>query len=144
MRLAGAFLFIFAVLFIGGLPVPLLYGLSNFFRFIIYRIIGYRKEVVKNNLKSSFPGISENELKRLTHRYYKNMADILIEGIWSFTISRKQILKRYQIINPEVLKPFSASGHSIIGVTGHYANWEWGVSWPASGLISMLLHFINQ
>lgn len=126
MRLAGAFLFILSVLFIGALPVPLLYGLSNFFRFIIYRIIGYRKEVVKKNLKSSLPGIPDNELKRLTYLYYKNMADILTEGIWSFTISQKQILKRYQIINPEIIESFSGSGQSIIGVTGHYANWEWG------------------
>jgi KDO2-lipid IV(A) lauroyltransferase len=82
--------------------------------------------LVRKNLESSFPGITDEELKRLTHLYYKNMADILTEGIWSFTISRKQLLKRYQIINPEVLKPFSVSGHNIIGVTGHYANWEWG------------------
>jgi KDO2-lipid IV(A) lauroyltransferase len=126
MNLPGALLFIIAVLFIGLLPVPLLYGFSNLFRFIVHRIIGYRKNVVKKNLESSFPGIPDKELKRLTHLFYKNLADILIEGIWSFTISRKQILKRYRIINPEVIEPFSVSGQSIIGVTGHYNNWEWG------------------
>lgn len=126
MKLLGAFLFIINVLLIGVLPVPFLYGLSNLFRFIVYRIIGYRRDMVRKNLESSFPGITDSELMRLTHLYYKNMADILTEGIWAFTISRKQLLKRYQIINPEVFEPFSVSGQSIIGVTGHYANWEWG------------------
>jgi Kdo2-lipid IVA lauroyltransferase/acyltransferase len=126
MNLLGAFLFFIAVLFIGALPVPLLYGFSNLFRFIIYWIIGYRKDLVKKNLESSFPGISNNELMRLTQLFYKNLADILLEGIWAFTISRKQILNRYRIINPEVIEPFSNSGQSIIGVTGHYSNWEWG------------------
>ena len=126
MDLPGALLFIAAVLFTGLLPVPLLYGFSGLFRFIVQRIIGYRKNVVKKNLESSFPGIPDKELKRLTHLFYKNLADILIEGVWSFTISRKQILKRYRIINPEVIEPFSVSGQSIIGVTGHYTNWEWG------------------
>jgi lauroyl/myristoyl acyltransferase len=54
------------------------------------------------------------------------LADILIEGIWAFSISRKQVINRYRIINPEVIKPYSETGQSIIGVTGHYANWEWG------------------
>jgi KDO2-lipid IV(A) lauroyltransferase len=126
MNLLGAFLFIIVVLFIGLLPVPLLYGFSNLFRFIAYWIIGYRRDVVRKNLESSFPGIPDEELKRLTHLFYINLADILIEGIWTFTISRKQILKRYRIINPEVIEPFSDSGQSIIGVTGHYTNWEWG------------------
>ncbi|HUX96543.1 MAG TPA: lysophospholipid acyltransferase family protein [Bacteroidales bacterium] len=126
MSLIGAFLFITAVLIIGLLPVPVLYGLSSLFRFIIFRIIRYRTNLVEKNLGSSFPGITEEEIKRLALLFYKNLADIIIEGIWAFTISKKQILKRYRILNPEVLKPFSGSGKSLIGVTGHYSNWEWG------------------
>jgi Kdo2-lipid IVA lauroyltransferase/acyltransferase len=126
MNLPGALLFFLAVLFIGLLPAPLLYVFSNLLRFIAFWIIGYRRDVVKKNLESSFPGIPNNELKRVTHLFYKNLADILLEGIWAFTISRKQILIRYRIINPEVIMQFSESGQSIIGVTGHYANWEWG------------------
>lgn len=126
MNLIGAFFFLTGVLFIWLLPSPLLYGLSNLSRFILYRIIGYRRDMVRKNLESSFPGITDAELKRLIRLYYINMSDILVEGVWSFTISRKQIIRRYQIINPEVLESFSASGQSIIGVTGHYANWEWG------------------
>jgi KDO2-lipid IV(A) lauroyltransferase len=126
MNLSGAFLFFLAVLFIGLLPAPLLYVFSNLLSFIAFWIIGYRRDVVKKNLESSFPGIQNNELKRLTNLFYKNLADILLEGIWAFTISRKQILIRYRLINPEVIMQFSEAGQSIIGVTSHYANWEWG------------------
>jgi|WetSurMetagenome_2_1015567.scaffolds.fasta_scaffold276108_1 Kdo2-lipid IVA lauroyltransferase/acyltransferase len=126
MNLPGAFLFFIAVLFLALLPAPLLYLCSNLLRFTAYRIIGYRRDVVKRNLESSFPGITDKELNRITHLFYRNLADILIEGIWAFSISRKQVINRYRIINPDVLEPFSGSGQSIIGVTGHYANWEWG------------------
>jgi KDO2-lipid IV(A) lauroyltransferase len=126
MNLPGALFFFIAVLFIMLLPVPLLYAFSDLFRFIAYRIIAYRRDVVKKNLESSFPGISEKELKRITLLFYRNLADILIEGIWAFSISRKQVINRYRIINPEVIEPYSRTGQSIIGVTGHYANWEWG------------------
>ncbi len=126
MSLIGALLFFLAVLLIGLFPFPLLYGFSNFVRFIVYSVIGYRKDVVKKNLEGSFPGISANELDRLTRLFYKNLADIFLESIKAFTMSRRQILKRHKIINPEVLEQFYRSGQSVIGVTGHYTNWEWG------------------
>ena len=126
MNLAGALLFFLAVIFVFLLPVPLLYAFSDLLRFVAYRILAYRRDLVRKNLKGSFPGITEEELKRLTYLFYKNLADILMEGIWAFTITRKKVVDRFKIINPEVIKPYSDSGQSIIGVTGHYANWEWG------------------
>ena len=126
MSTIGAIFFITAVLIIGLLPVPVIYGLSSLFRFIIFHLIRYRTDLVKKNIVNSFPGMAEEEVKRVVSLFYRNLADIIIEGIWSFTISKKQIHKRYRIINPEVLKPFSDSGKSVIGVTGHYCNWEWG------------------
>jgi KDO2-lipid IV(A) lauroyltransferase len=126
MNFLGASLFILAVLFIWLLPSPALYGLSNLMQVVIYRIIGYRRDLVRRNIETSFPEIPVNEVTRLTNLYYKNLTDILLEGIWSFTISRKQLLKRYRIINPEIFDQFNKSGKSMIGVTGHFSNWEWG------------------
>ena len=126
MSLLGAFLFFFAILFIGLFPFPLIYCFSNLIRFLIYRVFGYRKEVVIKNLEGSFPNLSGDDLRELTRLFYKNLADVFLEGMRAFTMSRHQILKRHRIINPEVLEPFFQSGQSVIGVTGHYGNWEWG------------------
>ncbi len=118
--------FLIGVVIIGLLPVALIYGLSDVVRFVVFRIIGYRKEVVRKNLEGSFPGISENELKKIIRLFYKNLADILLEGIWSFTMSKKQAYTRHRIVNPEILEPFASAGQSVIVVTSHYTNWEWG------------------
>jgi Kdo2-lipid IVA lauroyltransferase/acyltransferase len=126
MNLLIAILFVVGVILIWLLPAPILYGFSNFLRIIIYYVIGYRKDVVKKNLEEAFPGITEMELKRLTRLFYKNLIDIFLEGIWAFSITPKKLLKRYRMINPEILKPFSDAGQSVIGVTAHYTNWEWG------------------
>jgi len=126
MSLLGAFFFFLAILLIGFLPFPLLFGFSNIIRLFIYRIFGYRKKIVAKNLAGSFPSLPQKELKRVEGLFYKNLADVLLEGMRSFTMSRQQILKRHRIINPEILEQFYQSGQSIIGVTGHYANWEWG------------------
>lgn len=126
MGYIGAFFFFFAVLFIGLFPFPLLCGFSNVIRFLIYNIFGYRKGVVLKNLEGSFPNLSSLEFKRIVKLFYKNLVDVFLEGMRAFTMSRKQILKRHRIINPEVLESYYLKGQSVIGVTGHYANWEWG------------------
>jgi KDO2-lipid IV(A) lauroyltransferase len=103
-----------------------LFAFASFIRFIIYRVIGYRKKVVIQNLKGSFPEMSQKELNRIVGLFYKNLTDVFLEGIKAFLMTRGQILKRHKITNPEVLDHFFKSGQSVIGVTGHYNNWEWG------------------
>lgn len=126
MSLFGAIFFILAIAFVWILPAPVLYWFSTLLCFFTYRIMGYRRDVVRKNLLGSFPSITGNELERLTKLFYKNLADIFLEGIWAFSMSKKQILKRYRILNPELLDLFYDSGQSVIGVTAHYTNWEWG------------------
>ena len=45
------------------LPMRILYIISDFFFFLMFYIIGYRKKVVLDNLKLSFPNKTEEELK---------------------------------------------------------------------------------
>ena len=37
------------------LPFFILYGISDFFAFLLYRVVKYRKEVVLSNLTIAFP-----------------------------------------------------------------------------------------
>ncbi|NVO11782.1 MAG: lysophospholipid acyltransferase family protein [Bacteroidales bacterium] len=126
MNLLGAFTFFCAVVFFGLFPFPLLYLFSYVVRFFLYGVFGYRKAVVVENLKGSFPSYSAKEIKRLTNLFYKNLVDIILEGIRAFTMSRRQILKRHRITNPELLEEFYKKGQSVIVAAGHYCNWEWG------------------
>jgi len=126
MALLSASFFFLSIIFIGLLPFAIIYYYSNLVRFFLSHIFKYRKGVIINNLKGSFPNSSSKEIKRLVALNYKNLADVLVEGVKAFTMSRKQILNRHRITNPEVLDSLYQKGQSIIGVTGHFANWEWG------------------
>ena len=106
------------------LPYPLLYLLSDFVYFVMYRMVGYRKEVVFTNLKNSFPNKSEQELKKIMSNFYHHLCDIIMESIKGFTISENQLRKRLIIKNPEFSNYFADKGQSIIFVGGHYNNWE--------------------
>jgi KDO2-lipid IV(A) lauroyltransferase len=111
---------------LGLIPFFILYPLSNLVSFVLYRIVGYRKSVVRENLSRSFPQFDTKSLRRLERLSYKNLSDVLLEGIKGFTMTRGQIRRRHFVVNPEILDPFKAEGRTVISLPSHYGNWEWG------------------
>ena len=69
------------------LPMWILYRLADVLFVLTYYVIGYRKEVVKENLFIAFPEISEVERKQLARGFYKNFCDVIIESLKLFSIS---------------------------------------------------------
>lgn len=116
---------IFFIYLLWLIPFRALYVLADFVAFVLLHI-GYRKAVVINNLSLCFPEMKEEETKRITKLFYKNLGDVLVEGIKSFTMSSKQIKDRHKMINHEVCDRFFSEGKSIIASPCHYGNWEWG------------------
>ena len=126
MKIISAFFFYLLVWFISIIPYRLMYAFSWLIYVFLFHIFSYRKKVVLDNLHLAFPKKDKKELVQLLKPVYINLSDIIVEGFRSFTMSRKQILRRHKILNPEIVEPFYNAGKSIIVVTGHYGNWEWG------------------
>lgn len=106
------------------LPFPALYALSDFLAFVI-RLIGYRRQVIRTNLRKSFPEKPEAEIIRLTRQYYHYMCDITLETFKMMHMSETETLEHIQLVNPEVSQQFYNKGQSIILALGHLGNWEW-------------------
>lgn len=122
-----AFRIISALIYlISLLPLRVLYVISDFFYIILYHLTGYRRKVVFNNLKNSFPEKTINELKAIEKRYYRYLADLIIESVKSFTISPEEIKMRFVIKNLSAITTHLNNGRPVIAVSGHYGNWEWG------------------
>lgn len=120
----------FFILLMGILPFRILYFFSDFARIILKDVFGYRKQVIVSNLRRVFPEASDKEIKKLTGDFYKNLMDVMAEGFKAFTMSNKQILKRYEIVNPEILDSYKDSKTNIIAAPTHFGNWEWGALSP--------------
>ncbi len=108
-------------------PFCVLYFWADVFYFIVFHIIGYRKKVVFDNLRKSFPEKSEKEITNLAKKFYRHLADISLESIKGMTISKKQIQKRYIIENAELPNEYFDRGESVLLITSHYGNWEYGM-----------------
>ncbi len=107
------------------LPFFVLYGISDFAYFLIYRVIGYRKSVVFENLRNSFPQKTESEIKQIAKDFYKHIADLFIEFLKGYSIKKKEVEERIKIVNIDLIKNYTDKNQSIIIVTGHIGNWEW-------------------
>lgn len=118
------FLFKIIILF-SKLPLKVLYGLSDFIFVITYFVVGYRKDVVLQNLKNSFPAKSDSELKIIRKKFYHNFCDYLVETLKSFTIPSHELRVRVQHLNQDVFHEAKKENKNIILLAGHIFNWEW-------------------
>ncbi len=110
------------------LPFWLLYLLSDLVFLILYYLVGYRKKLVLDNLKNSFPEKGEAELKRIRKKFYHYLSDLFLETFKTLTISQRAMMRRC-FFNPAAKQLFKQLGEehkNVIIVMGHYGNWEWG------------------
>lgn len=112
------------------IPLRVGYIFADIMYFLLNYVIRYRKKVIEANIKLVFPTITDKEVKNIRNKYYKHLSDFFIESVYSLYISERQLRKRVHFINPELVNEYYQQGKSIIGVTGHYANWEWGYTFP--------------
>ena len=118
------FLFKIIILF-SKLPLRVLYWLSDFIFVILYFVVGYRKKVVFQNLKNSFPEKSDSELKIIRKKFYHNFCDYLVETLKSFTIPSHELRVRVQHLNQDVFHEAKKENKNVILLAGHIFNWEW-------------------
>ena len=82
------------ILFFSRMPFVVLYIFSDFLAFLLNHVIGYRKEVIMNNLRKSFPEKTENELDEIRIQFNKNFSDQMIETLKMFTMSKAELSRR--------------------------------------------------
>ncbi len=106
------------------LPFWLIYLLSDGISFLLYYIIRYRREVVKNNLLTAFPEKTEQERKKIERDFYTHFTDNWLEFIKLISISKNELNKRFTG-NYELINELCEQGHNVQVHLGHYFNWEY-------------------
>lgn len=116
---------VFFCVLISYLPFSLLYVLSDFLYLLVYKIIGYRKKVVRENLRNSFPNYSELALLKIEKQFYHYLCDTILETTKLISISKSELRKRVKVKNSERFYELIKEGKNISIVFGHFYNWEW-------------------
>ena len=118
-------LYYILVLPISLLPYPILQLISRIIYLIIYKIIGYRRDVVIYNLKNVFPNQDKQEINKMVSEFYFHLSNLIIEIIRMITASKSFINKRVVFKNIELLNQYADKKQTILLVFGHFNNWEW-------------------
>jgi len=113
------------------LPFRLLYLFSDFVYLIVYYLIGYRKNIVRENIALALPQLSEQERLDIEKKSYRHLCDMFLEMIKTMTISEKEIKERFVFPNLEVYKKLEQQDKSIAMMLAHYASYEWVISMNA-------------
>lgn len=106
------------------LPWKVLYFLSDIAYTVVYYILGYRKEVVMNNLLIAFPEKTVQQRIRIAKNFYHSFLDTFIETIKFLSIPDKQFSRRITG-NFEILNELYKTGQNIQIHSAHFFNWEY-------------------
>ena len=112
-------------LIIGLLPFKLMYLLSDFLSFILLRVVKYRVDVVRYNLKSSNLKLTEKDIKKLIKNFYSHFCDIYLEMIKLDRMNKIDVEKRLKVLNPEIANKYLKEDKSVILLVSHYGGYEW-------------------
>jgi KDO2-lipid IV(A) lauroyltransferase len=124
-RIAGSWLLLCFLWVVSLLPLPLLYLFSDLSFLLVYFLVKYRKKVVLDNLYHSFPQKSDRERRKIARRFYHHFCDILFEEVKLLSMNPREVARRVEFKNRELLDRYHAEGRTVIAVSGHYGNWEW-------------------
>ncbi|AZQ61626.1 acetyltransferase [Flammeovirga pectinis] len=105
------------------LPFRALYILSDFLYLILYKVIGYRTKVVRQNLTSSFTDLSKEEIKDIESKFYHHLCDIICESLKVFNVKEEDLFERCVYNDLDLINKYKDRNLCILG--GHYNNWEY-------------------
>lgn len=111
--------------FILILPWSWCYLISDFFTFILFHVVKYRRGVATNNLSRSFPEKKPKEINAILKQTYRNMSDVFIEVMKTEKMTKKDLFERINLENVELLNKLYDEGKSVIILTSHTGTWEW-------------------
>jgi KDO2-lipid IV(A) lauroyltransferase len=116
---------VFFFYLLSKLPFRVLFGISDFLYFLIYYVIGYRKNVVRQNLERSFPEKSADERKQIEQKFFHHLCDVVVETIKLLSISEEELKKRVDHQSIHFLEESHQGKFSFISMCPHYGNWEY-------------------
>lgn len=108
------------------LPFWVLHRISDLLYFLSWYVISYRKTVVLNNLRNSFPEKTAPEINKIARDFYRFFFDLTLETFKTLSMTKSTAIKHCVIDEAsfQLLEKYYAEKKDILLVLGHYGNWE--------------------
>ncbi len=105
-------------------PSFILSILRYFIYILLSKVLKYRLNVVKDNLKKAFPDNTQEQNNAVAKSYYLHLSQLLIDFIKGTTIGSKELKKQVVLHSIPLFEDYYNKNQSIILLMGHIGNWE--------------------
>lgn len=106
------------------LPMSVLYVIARIMYVVMYHIIGYRRDVVIQNLSRSFPTMKYPQVKKVSKAFYINLTNYFAEILKSISAPLSYYKDKIEFRNFDIVKEHIAQGKTVLAGMGHVTNWE--------------------
>src|SRR5204862_1087086 len=90
-----------------------------------FHVFRWRREQVVADIARAFPDKSPRERAAIVHESYRNIADVVMESLWSFGASAEALERRVHFENHDIIDRAVAAKQSVVLLAPHFCNWEW-------------------
>ena len=98
MTRIGFYIFYAFAWLVSLMPFWMLHGFADLIYVMLYYVFGYRKKVTKTNLRNAFPDEDEKWIEKTARKFYRSLADIMLEDIKVLTIRQKNLARHYRFV----------------------------------------------
>lgn len=106
------------------MPTAFLYAIASFLFFLAYYMIGYRREVVIQNISRSFPDKQYGEIHCIVKKFYQCFTAYFAEIIKSISAPAEEFDTKIIFENLELIDRHVNAGQNVFACLGHCGNWE--------------------
>ena len=92
---------------------------------LLCHVLRYRRRVIMDNLRRSFPDKSEKELRKICRGTYRNLTEQIVNMISQSGVSDETLMHRMKVTNAEKVRK-EIGNRSTIMLTAHFGPWEAG------------------
>jgi KDO2-lipid IV(A) lauroyltransferase len=105
------------------------YTLARLVFWVVYRVLGLRRGVIRRNLERSFPKLDPSARRRIAADFVLRQSQVLAELDYAASIPEPDLRQRVRLLDPHgVLGSVAAEavpGRPDVLVAGHQCNFEW-------------------
>ena len=104
------------------------FGLFQPFVYVLFRIVGYRRRMVLQNLRGSFPEKSDKQIRQIMRKFYGFLAEIVVDTV-SLAGAKPTDKERYIVWDNGEEHRQRVAGRDWIAMAAHFGCWEYFMLW---------------
>jgi len=114
-------------MFIAQISKPHLLVWGKILGRLLYYLAVPQRRIVRRNLRFSHPQWPQNNIRRVTKRFFKHFGTTILEIVQMGFFSREDMRNRIQVVGEENARAALRANKGIIVISAHLGNWEVGL-----------------